>query len=206
MLLDTFISQIVESQLLTADGVRHFIDALLEDKRPKDGLQLALELVKQKKLTAYQAKTIYAGKGKALASASMGMVLKAEHTRMERLVALIVLSSKVIKEPGALQRFQREVKAAARLSHPNIVTAHDVEEVKGTHFLVMEYVDGIDLASRLSQQGRLSVESALSANSSALPVGLKSGNAAVNKDPARAVELRSTRECVCEIELVRREC
>jgi serine/threonine protein kinase len=96
-----------------------------------------------------------------LGEGGMGMVLKAEHTRMERLVALKVLSSKVIKEPDALARFHREVKAAARLSHPNIVTAHDADEAKGTHFLVMEYVDGVDLASQVQQHGRLPVDRAL---------------------------------------------
>src|SRR5207253_6677371 len=131
MPLETFVGHVVDSQLLSADDVRYLTEALPEEKRPKDGEQLARELVKQKKLTAYQAKTIYAGKGKnlvlgnyrildKLGEGGMGLVLKAEHTRMERLVALKVLSSKVIKEPDALARFRREVKAAARLTHPNI--------------------------------------------------------------------------------------
>src|SRR5437762_4397741 len=172
MPLETFVGHVVDSQLLTADALRHITDALPEDKRPKDGEQLARELVKQKKLTAYQAKAIYAGKGKnlvlgnyriidKLGEGGMGMVLKAEHTRMERLVALKVLSPHIVKQPGALQRFLREVKAAARLSHPNIVTAYDADEVKGTHFLVMEYVDGQDLSSLVRTQGRLPIDKAL---------------------------------------------
>ena len=153
MPLDTFVGQVVESQLLTADELRLFIEGCRQDKRPQDGEQLARELVKQKKLTAYQAKAIYQGKGKSLmlgnyrildklGQGGMGMVLKAEHRRMERLVALKVLSPQFVKDPGALQRFLREVKAAARLSHPNIVTAYDADDVQGTHFLVMEYVEG----------------------------------------------------------------
>src|SRR3954471_2832354 len=130
MPLDIFVDHVVDSKLLTADDVRHLVDALPEDNRPNDGEQLARELVKQKKLTAYQAQVIYQGKGKSLTlgnyrildklgQGGMGLVLKAEHRRMERLVALKVVSPKVLKDPGALVRFHREVKAAARLSHPN---------------------------------------------------------------------------------------
>ncbi len=90
--------------------------------------QLARELVRQKKLTAFQAQQIYAGKGRSLVlgnylildklgQGGMGMVLKAEHRRMDRLVALKVLSPTVTKTPALLARFQREVKAAARLIH-----------------------------------------------------------------------------------------
>src|SRR5258708_37851611 len=112
MPLDTFVGHVVESQLLSADDVRRLTEALPSDRRPQDGEQLARELVRQKKLTAYQAKAIYQGKGKnlvlgnyrildKLGEGGMGLVLKAEHTRMARLVALKVLSSKVTKEPGA---------------------------------------------------------------------------------------------------------
>jgi eukaryotic-like serine/threonine-protein kinase len=51
------------------------------------------------------------------------------------------------KSPDAVRRFYREVKAAARLMHPNIVAAHDASEHEGVHYLVMEYVDGKDLAA-----------------------------------------------------------
>lgn len=170
--LETFVSQLVDSQLLAMEEVRALLDSSPAERRPQDAEQLARELVRQKKLTAYQAKTIYQGKGKTLVlgnyrvldklgQGGMGIVLKAEHRRMERIVALKLLSPQIVKEPGALQRFLREVKAAARLNHPNVVTAHDSDEVRGTHFLVMEYVDGQDLASLVQQQGRLPVEKAL---------------------------------------------
>jgi serine/threonine protein kinase len=88
-----------------------------------------------------------------LGQGGMGLVLKAEHRRMERLVALKILSPNVIKTPEALQRFQREVKAAARLTHPNIVIAYDADEADATHFFVMEYVDGNDLSTLVKKQG-----------------------------------------------------
>jgi eukaryotic-like serine/threonine-protein kinase len=74
---------------------------------------------------------------------------------------LKVLSPKVTKSPEALRRFQREVEAAARLEHANIVTAHDADEAAGTHFLVMQFVDGSDLSSVVRKSGPLPVDQAL---------------------------------------------
>ena len=72
----------------------------------------------------------------------MGQVYKAEHRRMERIVALKILPPATTRSKENLLRFQREVKAVAKLSHPNIVTAYDADEAKGFHFLVMECVEG----------------------------------------------------------------
>ena len=77
----------------------------------------------------------------------MGMVLKAQHKRMGRVVALKVMSPAAVKSKDAVKRFHREVQTAAKLTHPNIVTAFDADEAKGTHFLVVEYVKGDDLSS-----------------------------------------------------------
>ena len=96
-----------------------------------------------------------------IGAGGMGRVYKAEHQRMRRIVALKVLSSQAMKSPDAVRRFNREVQAAARLSHPNIVTAYDAGEQQGIHYLVMEYVDGRDLASLVAEHGPLEVEAAL---------------------------------------------
>jgi serine/threonine protein kinase len=85
----------------------------------------------------------------------MGAVYKAEHRRMERLVALKVISPKLINSPAAVQRFHREVKAAARLAHPNIVTAYDADQLGAVHFLVMEFVEGKSLAQVVAERGPL---------------------------------------------------
>jgi formylglycine-generating enzyme required for sulfatase activity/serine/threonine protein kinase len=170
--LDQFVRQLVGSSLMSADEVAALIAALPADKKPHDGEQLARELVRQKKLSAYQAQQVYAGKGQVLVlgnyvildklgQGGMGLVLKAEHQRMKRLVALKVLSPKVTKTPEALKRFQREVQAAARLEHPNIVTAYDADEAAGTHFLVMQFVDGTDLSSLVKKRGPLPLDQAL---------------------------------------------
>ncbi|HPP51706.1 MAG TPA: protein kinase, partial [Thermoguttaceae bacterium] len=91
----------------------------------------------------------------------MGMVLKARHRRMDRLVAIKTLRPQAMQDPKAVERFYREVKAAARLNHPNIVTAYDAGEHQGIHYLVMEYVDGQDLARLVKQHGPMAVPEAL---------------------------------------------
>jgi hypothetical protein len=95
-----------------------------------------------------------------LGQGGMGAVYKAEHRVMERLVALKVINSNLVGGPAAVQRFEQEVKAAARLAHPHIVAAHDAEQAGGLHFLVMEYVDGISLADVITKRGPLPVAQA----------------------------------------------
>ncbi len=96
-----------------------------------------------------------------LGQGGMGMVLKAEHKRMKRVVAIKFLSPSVTKTPDAVRRFDREVEAAAKLDHVNIVAAYDADEVDRTHFLVMQYVDGRDLSALVKEEGRLSTQHAL---------------------------------------------
>jgi serine/threonine protein kinase len=85
-----------------------------------------------------------------LGSGGMGEVFKAVHTNMNRLVALKVIVPHRLQDSRALSRFQREVHNAARLSHPNIVTAYDAAQDRGLWFLVMEYVEGTDLAHAIA--------------------------------------------------------
>jgi eukaryotic-like serine/threonine-protein kinase len=90
----------------------------------------------------------------------MGAVYKAEHRLMERLVALKVISRSFTANPQAVERFRREVKAAARLAHANIVTAHDAEQAGELHFLVMEFVDGVGLDRLVAKQGTPTISQA----------------------------------------------
>lgn len=94
---------------------------------------------------------------KLLGRGGMGVVYKAEHRLMERPVALKVISRRLIANRSAVERFQREVKLAARLTHPNIVVAHDAEQAGDLHFLVMEFVDGVSLAQFVERKGPLPV-------------------------------------------------
>jgi WD40 repeat protein/serine/threonine protein kinase len=95
-----------------------------------------------------------------LGRGGMGAVYKAEHKMMERCVALKTIGRDLDARPELVERFRREVKAAARLSHPNIVAAYDAEQAGRTHFLVMEYFEGIDLARLVAQRGKLPIEEA----------------------------------------------
>ena len=90
----------------------------------------------------------------------MGRVFRARHVRLDRLVALKVLPSDRFADVAAVARFEREMKAVGRLDHPNIVRAHDAGEADGVHFLVMELLDGLNLASVLRTKRRLSVADA----------------------------------------------
>jgi hypothetical protein len=90
----------------------------------------------------------------------MGAVYKAEHRMMERVVALKVIGHVLSWRKDMVDRFHREVKAAAMLSHPNIVAALDAEQAGDTHFLVMEFIEGTDLARRVSRVGPLPVAEA----------------------------------------------
>ncbi len=95
-----------------------------------------------------------------LGRGGMGSVYEAEHRLMNRHVALKVIEKKLVQTPGLVERFQRETQTAARLSHPNIVAAHDAECAADLHFLVMELVRGRDLAQIVGERGGLTVREA----------------------------------------------
>jgi eukaryotic-like serine/threonine-protein kinase len=95
-----------------------------------------------------------------LGEGGMGSVYEAEHRVMQRSVALKVINRAYTTRPAAVERFRREVRAAARLSHPNIVTTYDAEDAGDTHFLVMEYVEGISLGRLVKELGPLLVAEA----------------------------------------------
>jgi len=97
---------------------------------------------------------------KLLGAGGMGAVYQAEHGVMRRLVALKVINREYTSNRAAAERFQREIRAAAQLHHPNIVAAYDAEQAGETHFLVMEYIDGVNLAQLVAEKGLLPVAEA----------------------------------------------
>jgi serine/threonine protein kinase len=150
-----------DSGILTPELLAEYLQGVAPDT---DAAQLANRLVKAGRLTAFQAKHIYGGKAHSLVlgpyvvldmlgKGGMGYVYKAEHRKMRRVVALKVIAKNALKSPAAIQRFEREVQAAARLEHPNIVTAFDAGEAAGTHYLVMQFVDGRNLSEVVKASG-----------------------------------------------------
>ena len=95
-----------------------------------------------------------------LGHGGMGTVYRALHRRLDRIVAVKLLPSRRLRAPQAIRRFRREMKAIGRLNHPSIVRATDAGEVDGTHFLAMDFVDGIDLSQLVRLIGPLRMEDA----------------------------------------------
>ncbi len=93
-----------------------------------------------------------------IGTGGMGTVYRAEHRLMDRPVALKVIRGDLLGSAAMVERFRREVKAAARLaSHPNIVAAYDAEQAGETHMLVMEFIEGTDLARLVDRRRGLPV-------------------------------------------------
>lgn len=164
--LAQFIEHLTASGVIASDALQEFIPPRVV---PQDAAELARELVRQNKLTKFQADVLWKGQGKSLildnyvllekiGQGGMGAVYKAEHRRMKRVVALKVLPSNVMHDKAAIARFEREVRAAARINHPHIVTAYDAGRADKVHFLVMEYVAGSDLSAVVKKHGPLPVE------------------------------------------------
>ncbi len=96
-----------------------------------------------------------------IGSGGMGAVFKARQPQLDRYVALKILPAELAGQPGFSARFQREARALAKLSHPHIVTVHDFGQAGGFYFLLMEFVDGVNLR-QLLQSKRLTPKEALS--------------------------------------------
>jgi serine/threonine protein kinase/Leucine-rich repeat (LRR) protein len=159
--LEQFVKQLTDSGVIAPGKLENFLPPKAS---PKDAQELARQLVQSKHLTKFQAQEIYSGRAKSLilgnytildkiGAGGMGQVFKAEHRRMKRIVAVKMLPKAVTKDASAVARFQREVEAAARLRHSNIVAADDADEAGGVHFLVMEYVEGSDLSALVKKNG-----------------------------------------------------
>ncbi len=154
---------ILEAELLTESELDR-VRSELRNADSKDGKAFIEFLVRHQQLSRWQAKFLYQGKAHQISLGSyvlldklgqggMGVVFKARHRTMDRVVAIKTLNPKFFKNKQVVERFQREVKAAARLVHPNIVAAFDAGEARGFHYLVMEYVVGRNLHAIVTQDG-----------------------------------------------------
>jgi WD40 repeat protein/serine/threonine protein kinase len=95
-----------------------------------------------------------------LGEGGTGHVYKARHQAMRRIVALKVIRKELLTDAEVLARFYREIQVASQVAHPHVVHAYDAGPVGDTHFLAMEYVNGIDLSRQVKRSGALSVKQA----------------------------------------------
>ncbi len=163
-----FLHELRASGLLEPEEINRQLRAIAT----RDVEQFALEMVRRGKLTKYQAGLLARGMSRGLmlknyevldkvGQGGMGLVFKARHRRMGRIVAIKVLPTAATKSPDSVRRFQREFQTAAKLIHENVVVAHDADESDGIHFMVMEFVEGGNLGQLVRQKGPLSIEHAL---------------------------------------------
>src|SRR5438105_4784974 len=156
MPIDSSATLIVTLQRLRLLSPAQLEEAARMQVRTAEPRAFAKDLLQRGLLTPYQINQVFKDEGAGLVlgqyvllerigEGGMGAVFKARHQRLERLVALKLIRKERLTGPEAIQRFQREARAAARLAHPNIVAVYDADEVNGTHFLAMEFVEGTDL-------------------------------------------------------------
>jgi formylglycine-generating enzyme required for sulfatase activity len=164
-----FVHSLRQSRLLEPDQLEE-ISQLLQNRFPNPRA-LAKELIDRDWLTPYQVNQLFQGRGsdlvlgqytllERLGEGGMGKVFKARHRTMGRIVAMKLIRKERLSNPDVIRRFHREVQAAAQLKHPNVVHAFDADQLGGTHFIVMEYIEGIDLSRWLKNRGPLPVEQA----------------------------------------------
>jgi serine/threonine protein kinase/WD40 repeat protein len=160
---EPFLVNLARSRLLPAEK----LSELRESSGQLAPEQIAKQLVEKSLLTNWQAKTLLGGHtafflGKyelldELGRGGMGAVFKARQAPIGRIVALKIMAEKLVSSDDAVARFQREIRAAAALNHPHVVSAFDAESVGDSHFLVMEYVAGESLADVLHGGRKLPV-------------------------------------------------
>jgi len=165
--LPQLIAQISEYGLVSSDEL-----ASLATEGNGDLVTLSQRLTAKGLLTEFQIEALLEGRGDSLrlgnydilsrlGAGGMGTVFKARHRRMKRIVAIKVLAAKLSDNPVFVRRFQREVETIAALGHPNIVMAYDADEAEAGHFLVMEFVNGTDLAVYAERNGPLTLSHAV---------------------------------------------
>lgn len=161
-----FLNALRRSQLLTPKTLQQVVDQVARGPGDLTIECLANSLLKARLLTRFQVRHVSNGRTEGfflgqyklfdvLGRGGMGTVYLAEQTTQRRLVALKIIKNFKNCSSEALVRFQREARASASLSHPNIVQAFGYEESHGVPFMPMEYVEGHDTAEQVQRFGKL---------------------------------------------------
>jgi len=170
--IDEFVQSLTDTGILPAEEVTSLVSSLPEDRRGIDVEKIARELVRQQKLTRFQASVIFRRQSRGLrfgdyivldkiGSGGMGQVFKAENRRTHQIVALKLLRATFTKSERAVTRFYREANTSAMLKHRNLVSVAEAGEWNGLHFLVMELIDGRDVRSIIKEKGPFPVSQAV---------------------------------------------
>lgn len=162
--VDSFLDVVRKSKVLDDEKLSLFIEQLSVEDPPLDRPeQVAQRLYKDGLLSYFQSRQLLQGRWRRfiigqkyklielIGQGGMGAVYLCEHQALRRPVAVKVMPEDKVKAPGALERFQREARAISQLDHNNIVRAYDMGCDEGVHFMVMEYVDGVNLEKLISK-------------------------------------------------------
>ncbi len=166
--LSKYMELVVKSQLVTSPEVQSTFDEFVESSSADDvGADELAEYFEQKGLvTDWHNQKLLQGKYKGfilgrykflkkIGAGGMGAVYMAQHMVMDRLAAIKVLPKARVDRKSYLERFQLEARALAQLNHKNIVQVYDVDNHGDLHYIVMEYVEGIDLEQLVKSKGPL---------------------------------------------------
>src|SRR5215475_4302238 len=163
--IEGFLELGIKSGLLEKETVQSCRSNWSQTGTPKSPKECADTLIQQGVLTHFQAEKLIAGRWRGfvisekyrllerLGAGGMGAVYLCEHIHMGRKVALKILPVSQAEDAASLARFYREARAVARLDHPNIVRAHDIDHDDKLHFIVLEFVDGCNLHDFIRRNG-----------------------------------------------------
>lgn len=166
---ERFLKMVAKSGLVKPDAQQKLVDKLkakFDGELPESPRKLAAYFRKEGLITQWHTEKLLAGKYKGfflgkykllghIGTGGMSSVYLAEHIRMGDQRAIKVLPKARVKDATYLARFQLEAKAIASLNHPNIVLAYDIDNESDVHYIVMEYVDGIDLQMLVKRDGAI---------------------------------------------------
>ncbi|MBR2586468.1 MAG: serine/threonine protein kinase [Thermoguttaceae bacterium] len=173
--VDLFLEYLRKSEITDEQSLNAALEQILASASPEEAADadyIAQKLIEAELITSWQTRQLMKGKYKGfflrhykilghLGSGGMSTVYLAEHTLMQRRVAIKVLPKKRLSNAAYLERFVREAQAIASLDHPHIVRAYDIDRFEDVHYIVMEYFEGRNLRQIVDSDGPLSYEDAV---------------------------------------------
>ncbi|WP_231615345.1 serine/threonine protein kinase [Novipirellula artificiosorum] len=168
----SLVRRCLSASLVQIEDIKKVVASMMAENATFTAERLADGLVGAELLTRWQANKLLAGKCRGfylgsyrllrpLGKGGMGVVYLGEHHVMKRLMALKILPPESLRDKRRIERFKEEARASAQLDHLNIVRAYDFSQAGGKVFIVMEYIDGVDLQHAVTRDGVMSIPLAL---------------------------------------------